>query len=74
MNHGTGIVIPIIRESDSSSDPNMFVVVTATVILVEGWQNEEDTSNMWLHTPLSTHDVIGMLVTGLQMLPVLESL
>ena len=48
------------------------MAITVTVMLVEGLQKEEDTSNVWLHTPLSTHDVIGMLVTGLQMLPVLN--
>ena len=70
----TIIIIPIIRGSDSSPDPNVFIAITVIVISVEGWQNEEDTSNVCLHTPLSEHDVMGMVVTWLQMLPVLESL
>ena len=47
----------------------MLAAVTVTVMSVEGWQNEEDTSNTCLHTPLSAQTEAGMVVIGLQMLP-----
>ena len=47
----------------------MLVVVTVTAMSVERWQNEEDTSNTCLHTPLSAQTEAGMVAIGLQMLP-----
>ena len=68
-------IVPIVTGSESPG-PNILIADTMMVMLVDGWQKEEDTLNTCLHTsgPLVTQDAEGIVAICPQILPVLESI
>ena len=70
MQVDTSSSIPTKIGDDTGPTPNIFVASTATLISVDEEQDEE-TSNTWLQTPLSQEEV-GMVAEP-QLLPEVES-